>query len=188
MALGSPWKSIPRGKSGLPISELFPELSRHADRLCVLRSMHSESPIHASANYWMNTGWGQPGRPSVGSGVHYGMGSEADNLPGFVVLNGGLLPIGGLDNFKPGFLPARVSPSLFDRTDPALPNVKPANPDRQAARLKKIAEFDRGFADANGKADMLEAAIRSYELAAKMQLAAPEALDLSKETKETLKL
>lgn len=186
--LKSPWKARQHGKSGLWISELFPELAKHADSLCVLRSMTNESAIHATANYWMHTGWGQMGRPSAGAWVNYGLGSEADNLPGFVVLNAGLLPIGGVDNYKSGFLPAAHGPTLFDRTEPAVPNLKPPNVERQARQLAAIAELDRDFSGRLGKPDAVESGIKNYELAAKLQTGVPDLLDLSRETKQTKEL
>jgi hypothetical protein len=183
--LQSPWKTSQHGQSGLWISELFPELARHADDLCVLRSMTNEAAIHATANYWMHTGWGQMGRPSVGAWVHYALGSEADNLPGFVVLNAGLLPIGGIDNYKSGFLPASNGPTVFERTDPAVPNLTPANADRQAQQLAAIDALDRAFSERLGKPDPVETGIKNYELAAKLQVGVPDLLDLSEETAQT---
>jgi Protein of unknown function (DUF1501) len=185
--LKSPWKTKQHGQSGLWVSELFPHLATHADDLTVLRSMTNESAIHATANYWMHTGWGQMGRPSAGAWVNYGLGSEAQNLPGFVVLNSGLLPIGGVDNYKSGFLPASHGPTFFDRTEPAVPNLKPVDTNRQAAQLAAIADFDRGFALRQGKPDAVESGIKNYELAAKLQTAVPDLLDLSQETVETKK-
>ncbi len=183
--LRSPWATKQHGRSGLWVSELFPELAKRADDLCVLRSMTNEAAVHATANYWMHTGWGQTGRPSAGAWVNYALGSEADDLPGFVVLNAGLLPIGGIDNYKSGFLPAAHGPTLFDRADPAVPNLTPADAGRQARQLAAIAGFDRGFADRLGKSDPVESGIKNYELAAKLQTGVPDLLDLSRETTET---
>ncbi|MGL5094440.1 MAG: DUF1501 domain-containing protein, partial [Planctomycetia bacterium] len=185
--LQSPWKTKQHGDAGLWISELFPCLADHADDLAVLRSMTNESPIHATANYWMHTGWGQMGRPSAGAWVSYGLGSEADDLPGFVVLNSGLLPIGGVDNYKSGFLPAAHGPTLFDRADPAVPNLQPADVGRQARQRAVAAAFDRGFADRLGHPDAVESGIKNYELAAKLQTAVPDLLDLAGETPLTRK-
>jgi hypothetical protein len=183
--LKSPWKTKQHGQSGLWVSELFPELAKHADELCVLRSMTNEAAIHATANYWMHTGWGQMGRPSVGAWVNYALGSEADNLPGFVVLNAGLLPIGGIDNYKSGFLPAAHGPTVFERTDPAVPNLLPADVKKQAKQLVTIADFDKAFSKRLGKPDPIETGIKNYELAAKLQTGVPDLLELSQETKET---
>jgi hypothetical protein len=185
--LQSPWKTKQHGQSGLWISELFPNLAKHADKLAVIRSMTNESAIHGTANYWMHTGWGQTGRPSAGAWINYALGSDADNLPGFVVLNAGLLPIGGVDNYKSGFLPAAHGPTLIERNEPAVPNIVPQDKARQARQLKAIAELDRGFADRLGKADPIETGIKNYELAAKLQTGVPDLLDLSKESAETKK-
>ncbi len=97
----------------MPVSELFPHVGDCADELAVVRSMVSEFPEHTTANYFLHTGHGQLGRPSMGAWLDYGLGSECENLPGFVVLNGGLIPPGGLDNFSSGFLPATYQGSIF---------------------------------------------------------------------------
>ena len=96
MVLASPWKFKHYGESGLPVSELFPYVAKRADDLCVVRSMTSNFPEHTSANYFLHTGTGVMGRPSMGAWTSYGLGSECHDLPGFVVLNGGLIPPGGL--------------------------------------------------------------------------------------------
>lgn len=186
--LKSPWGTKQHGQSGLWISDLFPNLAKHADKLAVLRSMTNESAIHATANYWMHTGWGQMGRPGVGAWANYGLGTEAENLPGFVVLNGGLLPIGGIDNFKNGFLPARFGPTLFERNDPIVPNLTALDGMRQPRQLRAIAQLDRNFADRLGHLDAIESGIRNYELAAKLQMSVPQLLDIGQETKETQRL
>ena len=104
--MASPWKFAQHGHSGLWISELFPHVAGLADELCVIRSMVSNFPEHTSANYFLHTGSGVQDRPSMGAWTSYGLGSLNRNLPGFIVLNGGLIPPGGLDNFNSGFLPA----------------------------------------------------------------------------------
>src|ERR1051325_2832819 len=111
--LGSPWSFKNYGQSGLPVSELFPHVAQHVDDLCVIRSMTSNFSEHTNANYFLHTGLGLSGRPSMGAWVCYGLGSESQDLPGFVVLNGGLVPPGGLENFGSGFLPATFQASLF---------------------------------------------------------------------------
>lgn len=186
--LKSPWEFKQHGQSGIAISSLFPHIAKHADRLAVIRSMTNESAVHANANYWMNTGWGMMGRPSIGSWVSYGLGSEADDLPGYVVLNGGLIPTGGIDNFKSGFLPATHGPTLFERSDPAVPNLTPADAARQPAQLGLIGALDRGFSASLGRPDAVESAIRNYELAAKLQVSVPGLLDLANESKATREL
>src|SRR5579871_2116082 len=97
--LKSPWKFRQYGQSGIPVSDLFPNVARHVDKLAIVRSMTSEFSEHTNANYFMHTGLGQQGRPSIGSWVTYGLGSQCQNLPGFVVLNSGMIPPGGVDCF-----------------------------------------------------------------------------------------
>jgi len=176
--LKSPWEFKQYGQSGVAISDLFPHLAKQADRLAVIRSMVNESAVHANASYWMNTGWGLMGHPRVGSWVNYGLGSEADNLPGYVVLNGGLMPVGGIDNFRNGFLPASYGLTLFERSDPAVPNLTPGDAARQPAQLGLINTLDGEFSASLGNPDAVESAIRNHELAAKLQSSAPGLLDL----------
>ena len=125
--LGCPWPFLPGGESGLPVSDLFPRVRECADDLCVVRSLVSEFSEHTSANYFLHTGSGVVGRPSAGAWLNYGLGSETDNLPGFVVLNGGLVPPGGVENFGSGFLPAAYQGSIFRPGAEAVANIVPAN-------------------------------------------------------------
>src|SRR5688500_14649313 len=104
--MASPWQFKNYGHSGLPVSELFPHIAACADDLAVVRSLTSEFSSHAAANYFLHTGIGVPGRPSMGTWASYGLGSACQDLPGFVVLNSGKMPIGGPDSFGNGFLPA----------------------------------------------------------------------------------
>src|SRR5438552_5147831 len=159
--MASPWKFAQHGQSGLWISELFPHVASLADELCVIRSMVSNFPEHTSANYFLHTGSGVQGRPSMGAWVSYGLGSENRNLPGFLVLNGGLIPPGGLDNFNSGFLPAAYQCSLFRPADPAVANIRPreANPEQQRAKLDLVRQLDRANQDRIGRTDEIEAAI-----------------------------
>jgi len=106
--LQSPWKFNQHGQSGIWISELFPWISKVADDLAIVRSAVSNFSEHTSANYFMHTGSGLQGRPSWGAWTSYGLGSLNKNLPGFIVLNGGLIPPGGLDNFNSGFFAFRL--------------------------------------------------------------------------------
>ena len=108
--LGSPWKFAPGGKSGLPVSDLFPYVRQCADDFCVIRSMTSNFSEHPGANYFLHTGNGQQGRPSMGSWFSYGLGADSQNLPAYVVLNGGLIPPGGVDNFYTDSSPPPTRP------------------------------------------------------------------------------
>jgi len=111
--LKSPWKFRQYGQSGIPVSDLFPHIATCADDLAVVRSMVAPFSEHTFANYFLHTGHGQQGRPSHGAWVSYGLGSECDDLPAFVILNGGLIPPGGMDCFGSGFLPAAFQGSVF---------------------------------------------------------------------------
>ena len=111
--LRCPWKFRHYGESGIPVSDLFPHVGRCVDDLAIVRSMVSNFSEHTSANYFLHTGSGLQGRPSHGAWVTYGLGSECQDLPGFVVLNGGLIPPGGIDCFNSGFLPASYQGSVF---------------------------------------------------------------------------
>jgi hypothetical protein len=182
--LQSPWEFKQHGESGTPVSSLFPHVAQHVDKLAVVRSMVSEFPEHTNANYFLHTGSGLQGRPSAGSWICYGLGSECRDLPGFVVLDGGLIPAGGLDNFNSGFLPATYQGSLFKPTGELVANVLPseADPALQRAKLDLVGRLDRAAVSRN---DAMEAAIRNYELAFRMQSSVPGIADLSGETGPT---
>jgi hypothetical protein len=189
--LGSPWKFNQYGQSGIPISDLFPNIAKHADRLAVVRSMTSAFSEHTSANYFLHSGIGIAGRPSMGAWATYGLGTASENLPGFIVLNGGLIPPGGIECFGNGFLPASYQASVFSPSAPALANLKPAvsaEPARLAARRSLLDSLEQMTLSQTGKHDAIESAIRNYELAYKMQMAVPEVTDLSGETEQTLQM
>jgi hypothetical protein len=188
--LGSPWKFRRYGQSGIPVSELFAHTARHVDEMAVVRSMTSEFSEHTAANYFLHTGSGIQGRPSMGSWATYGLGSESRQLPGFVVVNGGLIPVGGLDNFNSGFLPATYQGSIFRPADPPLANIRATEtrPGLQKDKLALIERLDRSLVERWGRDDELEAAIANYELAFQMQAAVPELADLSGETAATWRL
>lgn len=185
--LASPWKFRNYGQSGIPVSDLFPHIAQHVDKLAVVRSMVSNFPEHTNANYFLHTGHGQQGRPSMGAWVGYGLGTECDNLPGFVVLNGGLIPPGGLDNFNSGFLPASFQGSVFANSNPPVANVRPLEKtaERQRQKLKLLRQLDASLLPQYGHDDQVESAILNYELAARMQVAVPDLMDLSEESKAT---
>jgi hypothetical protein len=188
--LKSHWKFAPRGKSGLPISDLFPFISEQADDLAVIRSMVSKFPEHTSANYFLHTGMGLQGRPSWGAWCGYGLGSFNKDLPSFLILNGGLIPPGGLDNFNSGFLPAAYQGSVFRSGNAPVANIArlEANDDKQRRKLELMRKLDRLNQAQNGTNDELEAAIANYETAYRMQTAVPELMDLSKESEAMKKM
>jgi hypothetical protein len=188
--MASPWKFKQHGHCGQWVSELFPHVTKHVDDLAVVRSVVSKFAEHTSANYFLHTGSGLQGRPSMGAWVGYGLGSESKDLPGFIVLNGGLVPPGGLDNFNSGFLPAAFQGSVFRAGDPPVANVSPVekSADLQKAKLSLLNKLDTATRDRFGAADEIESAIRNYETAFRMQAAVPELMDLKGESAATKKL
>ncbi|MDN5202220.1 DUF1501 domain-containing protein [Fulvivirgaceae bacterium BMA10] len=188
--LKSPWKFKQYGECGMPVSELFPHIGSCVDDIALVRSMVSDFPEHTNANYFLHTGSGIQGRPSMGAWVTYGLGSENQNLPGYVVLNGGLVPPGGLDNFNSGFLPASFQASVLKAGKVPLPNIKPfeETQELQDQKLAFINQMDNSLLGSLGHADAIESAISNYELAYRMQSSIPELTEFSSETKETQKL
>lgn len=188
--MASPWRFQQHGQGGLWVSELFPHVARCADDLCVVRSMVSKFPEHTSANYFLHTGTGVQGRPSMGSWFSYGLGSANRDLPGFIVLNGGLIPPGGLDNFNSGFLPAAYQGSIFRPADPPLANIRPREVSDQAQRgkLDLLRQLDRGIRARTRHADEIESAIANYETAYRMQTAVPELMETRGESAATRRL
>ena len=185
--LGSPWKFQQHGESGLPVSELFPHVAECVDDLCVIRSMTSNFSEHTNANYFLHTGHGLQGRPSMGSWVAYGLGTECQNLPAYVVLNGGLIPPGGLDCFGSGFLPATFQGSVFKQGATPVADITRREPTESAQlrKLELLKAFDEQLLEQTGKQDAIESAIRNYELAFRMQTAVPDLMDISQETQAT---
>ncbi len=188
--LGSPWAFRPRGQSGLPVSELFPQVGSRADDLCVIRSMVSRFSEHNAANYFLHSGSGMAGRPSMGAWTTYGLGTENRDLPGYVVLDGGLIPSGGVDCFGPGFLPASHQASLLRNDLPALANIQPLEtaPGLQRDKLTSVRALDAAALTRLGSHDALEAAIANAELAYRMQMSVPEATSIAGESEATRRL
>jgi len=187
--LGSPWKFAQHGECGHAISDLFPHVATCADELCVIRSMTSKFSEHTNANYFLHTGHGLAGRPSMGAWLSYGLGSISENLPAFVVLNGGLIPPGGLDCFGSGFLPAQHQASRFVPRDGGLEHVQPIlPPERQNHQRKLMKELDERFLESTNGDDAISSAILNHELAFRMQASVPELMELSGETPATISL
>ena len=185
--LQSPWKFRQYGESGIPVSDLFPHVGRQVDDLVIIRSMVAPFSEHETANYFLHTCFGQQGRPSAGAWINYGLGSECQDLPGFVVLNGGLIPSGGLDCFGSGFLPASYQGSLFRNGELPVANITPheINGALQESKIELMRGLDQKVLDRFGHADQLESAIVNYETAFRMQAAVPELMDLRNETAAT---
>jgi len=185
--LASPWGFKRYGKSGIEVSDLFPHVAKHMDDITVIRSMTSKFSEHTNANYFLHTGSGLQGRPSMGAWVTYGLGSECENLPGFVVLNGGLTPPGGLDNFNSGFLPATYQGSVFKPSNPPVANINRTEKDlaTQRRKLDLISNLDAQAIGRTGRHDAIESAISNYEMAFRMQASVPDLMDISGETEAT---
>ena len=131
--LKSPWTFRRHGQSGLPVSDLFPHIASCADDLAVIRSMKADLPLHSTGVLFLHTGVNNAGRPSLGSWVSYGLGSENRNLPGFVVLSFGVVPCGGLENFSSGFLPASHQATLFQADGTPIDNIGPPTRPRRGS-------------------------------------------------------
>lgn len=187
--LKTPWTFKTYGQIGLPVSELFPHLTEVVDELTVVRSMKSEFPLHARANVLLHTGRNFGGFPSLGSWVTYGLGSENKNLPGFLLLNHGDNPPGGLENFSNGFLPATHQAMSVRAEGDAIDNIRPKDTDaRQRLKMDHLAEQDRSFLAQSDQDGAVEAAIANYEMAYRMQSLGPDLLNLDKEPKSVKKL
>ena len=186
----SHWSFKRYGQSGIAVSELFPHVAQCVDDLAFVRSMTSEFSEHAAANYFLHTGTGTQGRPSMGSWASYGLGSACENLPGFVVLNSGKMPIGGPDSLNSGFLPASYQGSIFRTGGDPVAYIKPSDstPAARLSKLETMRELDRSVAERFGKSDPIESAVANYEMAFRMQTAVPEALDLAGETALTRRM
>ncbi|MFN3153115.1 DUF1501 domain-containing protein [Bremerella sp.] len=184
------WKQ--HGESGLWVSDWFPEIATCADDLCVIRSCISDGINHSSGVCQMNTGHVIGGRPSLGAWATYGLGTENQDMPAFVVLTDGKgQPVNGSRNWGSGFMPAAFQGVEFKSgTDPIL-NLNPPShitTKRQKAKLDFLGQLDREHAAEREDYSELEARIKSYELAFRMQSAAPDIVDLSSETEETKQL
>jgi hypothetical protein len=187
--MASPWKFARHGRCGLEVSSLFPNVARCADDLCVVRSMTSKFNEHTNANYFLHTGAGIVGRPSMGAWVSYGLGDARNDLPSFVVINGGLIPPGGRELLGSGFLPSAHQSSLFRPQGEGMPNVRGAvEGDRQRRVLDFAAGLDDAFAARAGRPDALEAAIHNAELAFAMQASVPDLMAMDGETAEVREL
>lgn len=184
--LKCPWKFRNYGESGIPVSDLFPHVGRCADDLAIVRSMTSNFSEHTAANFFLHSGSGLQGRPSQGAWVTYGLGSECADLPGFVVLDGGLIPPGGLDCFGSGFLPASYQGSIFQGQGEPVANIRPGA--GQDSKMRLLRRLDRLEPERGGRPDAIEAAIANYELAARMQTAVPDLMDLRGESKAVREL
>jgi len=188
--LGPQFKFARHGQSGAELSEMLPHLAGVVDELAIVRSCRTDQFNHAPAQIFMNCGFGQPGRPSMGSWVTYGLGSESDDLPAFVVMSTGAGISGGSANWSSGFLPSMYTGTRFRNAgDPILNVGQPAGADDRLAAdtLGVVGALNRGRLAADGDPE-IATRIASYEMAHRLQTSAPELMDLSRETPETLAL
>lgn len=192
VALPSPFKFREHGESGIPISDLFPHLARCADELVVVRSMYAELPSHEMSLMLMNTGDQRLVRPSFGSWLNYGMGTENQNLPGFIALCPGGMPVGGAGNWRSAFLPGVFQGTHVDtsRSDPRelITNVHNSRltADQQRSQFRLLQQMNSHHLAQRPHEAALEARIHSFELAYRMQTEATEAFDVSREPQHIL--
>lgn len=189
--LKSPWKFQKYGESGIEVSELFPHVAKHVDELCILNSLHGSNAAHGGALLKLHTGSDSFSRPSMGSWIMYGLGTENQNLPGFITICP-TLAHGGVKNWSSSFLPATYSGTpLGNASIPAsqaqVKYLKTIHRSREEQRreLDLLADLNRAHLSEAGPDPALEARIDSFELAFRMQAAFPEVEDLSQETADT---
>jgi hypothetical protein len=188
----SPFRFARHGRCGAWVSEVMPHLARQVDDIAFIRSMFTTNLTHEPALYLIQSGKMGPGRPTLGSWVVYGLGSENQNLPAYVVLDDPLgLPVNGVENWQAGFLPPLFQGARFRSTGSPVLNLRP-DVERPAAVVQAerdlLARLDRLHQSQRPGRPSLDARIASYELAARMQLAATDALDLARESPATLQM
>jgi len=188
----SPFKWKQHGQSGRWVTDIFPHLAKHVDDMAFLMALASKSNVHGPASYLQTTGFLMPGLPCAGAWIGYALGRLTDNLPAFVVLPDPRgLPYNGMGNFSSGFLPASHQGTVINPSAPSpIPDLAPSpsakfvTPAASDDGLKLLTAMNRTYAKERPGDSRLPARVESYELAAKMQLAAPEVFDLARETKE----
>ena len=181
--LKSPWEFKNYGESGIPVSDLFPHIGSCADDLAVIRSMTAFSSSHPSANYSLHSGQILAGRPSMGAWASYGLGSENQDLPGYVVIHGGQVPSGGMHMTGSGFLPAAHQPSVLHPKGVVLRNINALEKKvgLQEEKLALLREIESKLTERRSDSDLINAAVKNYEMAYRMQMAVPDVTDVSKE-------
>jgi uncharacterized protein (DUF1501 family) len=186
--MGPRFKFAKHGQSGAEISEVLPHLAKVVDDICILRGVRTDQFNHAPAQIFLNTGFSQPGRPSFGSWVTYGLGCETKDLPAFVVMSTGAGISGGMANWSSGFLPTVYSGVRFrNQGDPILNVASPhgVTPDLQRDSLDLVRGLNQQTLAATGDPE-IQSRIEAYEMAFRLQTSAPELMNLKSETKETL--
>jgi hypothetical protein len=191
IALGSPFKFSKYGQSGLEVSEVFAKTAAHADDLAVIRSMWTDIPAHEVATVFMNTGSLRIAKPSLGSWLVYGLGTENQNLPGFIALRGGGLPPGGAANYQSAFLPGVYQGTSINTQAPSVPqmiqNIRNTyvSKNEQRRQLDFVHQLNELHAQNLQRDAALETRLESYEIAFRMQAEAIDAFDINKESADT---
>lgn len=186
---GCPWEFKQRGESGLWVSDLFPHTAKVADKLCVVRSMVGELPLHGQSALLMHTGRSIGLAPSMGAWVSYGLGTENANLPAYVLLNNDWVPNGGLENFGSSYLPASHQATIMRAKGAPVDNIVPFDSrDVQRKKLAFLSEVDHQFSQTTSDATAIESMIENYETAFRMQSIVPDVADISYEPEHIHKL
>jgi Protein of unknown function (DUF1501) len=187
VAYGSPFKFAKHGKSGIEVSEVFSKVAQHVDDMAIIRSMYTDIPAHDVATIFMNTGSLRLAKPSLGSWVLYGLGTENQNMPGFISLRPGNAPPGGASNWQAAFLPGVYQGSSVNTKSPSvdqmIENIRNPflGPKEQRHQLDLVAKLNAMHSQNLQKEAQLEARIEAFEMAYKMQMEASDAFDISKE-------
>jgi hypothetical protein len=191
VAMASPFKFSKKGKSGIEVSEVFPKLGEMVDDLAIIRSMYTDIPAHEVATVFMNTGSLRIAKPSLGSWLVYGLGTENQNLPGFIALRGGRLPPGGAANYQAAFLPGVYQGASINTQAPTVPlmiqNIRNSyvGKTEQRRQIDFIHKLNELHAQNLQRDAALETRLQSYEIAFRMQAEAMDAFDINKESPET---
>src|SRR6185295_4931184 len=185
-AFPSPWRFRKYGQSGIEVSELFPHVASCIDDICVIRSMYADVPNHEPSLLLLNCGDARLVRPSLGSWVTYGLGSENQNLPGFIAMCPGGYPIQESQNWQSAFLPGAFQGTYINtqhqQLDRLIENIRPAvSREQQRQQLDLLQQLNQRHLDKRGSDPQLEARIQSFELASGMQRDAEDAFDVSRE-------
>ncbi len=186
---GSPWKFRQRGNSGLWVSDLLPNIAGQADKLCVIRSMVGELPLHGQSNLLLHTGRIIGQAPSLGAWIAWGLGTENPNLPGYVLLNNDWVPNGGLENFGSSFLPASYQATMMRARGNPVDNILPKDSAQiQKQKLTLLSRANAGFASQTSSPSLIDAATVNYQTAIRMQATIPEIADIRQEPEYIQKL
>ncbi len=185
----SPWHFKQRGQCGMWVSDLLPHVGAIADEICVVRSLVGRSALHGQQNYLLHTGREIGQAPSLGSWISYGLGTENENLPGYVILNNDWIPNGGLENFSSAFLPASHGATQLRARGAAVDNIVPAEGfSIQRQKLDLLRAQDRDFASDGDPGGLIESAIRNYESAFRLQTSIPDAINIEDEPESIRRL